>query len=59
MKYVLVGVVVLWIAYDVGGGVLMGLSKARHDQLAAMPMAELLETVAESQEQGPIVTPIE
>ena len=51
MKYVLIGAVVLWIALDVGSGLLMGLSKARHDQLAAMPMAELLETVAETQKR--------
>jgi len=51
MKYVLIGVVVLWIAYDVGSGILMGLTKARHEQLAAMPMRDLLETVAENQKR--------
>lgn len=51
MKYVLVGLVLLWIAYDVGGGILWGLSKARHEQLAEMPMAELLQTVAEGRKR--------
>ncbi len=51
MKYVLVGLVLLWIAYDVGGGILWGLSEARHKQLAEMPMAELLQTVAEGRKR--------
>lgn len=51
MKYVLVGLVLLWIAIDVGGGFLTGLSGARHKQLAEMPMAELLQTVAEGRKR--------
>ena len=51
MRYVLIGAVFLWIAYDVGSGALTGLAKARSEQLSAMPLAEMLDHIAHSEQR--------
>ena len=51
MKYGLVALVIAWIAFDVIRGALTGLAEARQEELSAMPLPEMLEVVAGSEER--------
>ncbi len=51
MKYVVVALVIAWIAFGVVRGALTGLAEARQEELSAMPLPEMLEVVAGSEER--------